>query len=237
MRVTRVTSPTRDMEAVMTTSRGVGRMVLALSIAGWVSGCTSGSGPATVSGTSQTLSGQLAQAFCTWQAACGGVAPDGGQNPDAAATSAPAATADGGAGGCLARADLAAEQQLALLATAYSEGLVTINVTVAQACADAYQTRACGGAGELNVDDAVSASACEGLFVGYIPVGERCDMSAECLSGTYCLSQATGKAITSVTGAGTLGVCFPYQTAGETCNSTDDCLPPLACSPTAFVCQ
>jgi len=207
-------------------------MILALSIAGWVgaSSCASNSPAAPASGTSKTLSEQLSQAFCDWQTACGG------QNSDAGSTG--GAAPDGGASAdCLARAELAAEQQLALLATAYGEGLLTINVAVSKTCTAAYQARTCGGAADLNVDEALAGTACEGIFAGNIPVGERCDMTAECVAGTYCLSQATGKAITSVTGGGTLGVCFRYQQQGETCNVDGDCLPPLTCSPATFVCQ
>jgi hypothetical protein len=186
------------------------------------------------------LSQELAQAFCAWQACCGSGATtstDGGQISDAGGAC-PTATADGGAPAeCVARAELVAEQQLALLATAYSEGLVTIDRTISKACAAAYQARTCGGAVELNVDDALSGSACAGLFTGYIPVGERCDMTAECVSGTYCLAQGTAKPITSITGAGSLGVCFPYQPAGSTCNTSQDCAPPLACNPATFVCE
>ncbi len=217
-------------------------MILALSLAGWagVSGCTSGSGGPTTSTTSQTLSQQLAAAFCAHQTCCGGAAaPDAGQNSDASiacpdTTSAPDA---GGAGSCFSRAELAAEQQLTLLATAYGEGLVTINVTATATCAAAYQTRACGGSPNLNVDEALSDPACAGLFTGYIPPGERCDMTAECVAGAYCLSQATGQAISSIMGGGTLGICFPYQQAGDTCNTTGDCAPPLTCNPTTFVCE
>jgi hypothetical protein len=227
----------------MATSGVVGRLIVTLWLAGWfgLSGCGSGSGtPQTGTGTSQTLSQQLAQAFCTWQACCaaGGAAPaDGGQTSDAGAPCAAATTDAGAPADCLARAELAAEQQLALLATAYSEGLVTIDRAVSKACANAYQARTCGGAAELNVDEALAGTACAGVFTGYIPLGERCDMTAECVAGAYCLAQGTGKPIMSVAGAGTLGVCFPYQAAGSTCNTTADCAPPLTCSPTTFVCQ
>ena len=218
------------------------RPILMLTIAGGVAvtGCTSNT-TTTTSGTSQSLSQQLAEAFCGWQACCGaggGSAADGGQTSDAGAAAAcGASTGDAGlADQCVARVTLAGDQQLALVATAYSEGLVTIDTTIAQSCAAAYQVRSCAGSATLDVDEAVSSPACAGLFTGYIPVGERCDMTAECQAGNYCLSQATGQAITSVQGGGTLGVCFPYQAAGATCNSTGDCLPPLTCDPTLFVC-
>jgi hypothetical protein len=217
------------------------RLLVTIAVAGLIgaAGCTSSPSTPTTSTTSKTLSQQLAEAFCGWQACCGpgaGTPSDGGQTSDAGAGCV-AGTIDGGASGeCVARAQLAAEQQLALLATAYSEGLVTINLTISQACASAYQARSCDRDDILNVDEALTGPACAGLFTGYIPAGERCDMTAECQAGLYCLSQATGQAITSVQGGGTLGVCFPYQPAGATCNSTADCLPPLTCDPTTFVC-
>ena len=48
---------------------------------------------------------------------------------------------------------------------------------------------------------------------------------------SYCLAQETGQRITSLSGGGTLGVCFPYQQAGQACNTTADCAPPLTCAP------
>jgi hypothetical protein len=222
------------------------RLIVTLAVAGClggavgVTGCTSNSTTPASGGTSQTVAEQLAHAFCAWQACCGGAATaDGGQISDAGATCVAGGdgSSDAGeAGGCFARAELAAEQQLSLLATAYGEGLVTINVAVTKACASAYQARTCGGTLDLNVDEALADTACAGLFTGNIPVGYRCDMTAECVSSAYCLSQSSGRPITSIMGGGTLGVCFPYQTAGQTCNSTADCLPPLTCAPTTFTC-
>ncbi|HSS40296.1 MAG TPA: hypothetical protein VLT58_16125, partial [Polyangia bacterium] len=133
------------------------------------------------------------------------------------------------------RAQLAADQQLALLGTAYAEGLVSINTTLVAACVAAYQTRACDAV--LDVDQALSDPACAGVLIGNIPVGERCDTTVECLSGSYCLAQETGLRVTSLAGSGSLGICFKYQQAGDPCNTTADCAPPLSCAPTTRVCQ
>jgi hypothetical protein len=220
---------------------GFVRGALVLSAAGWllVTGCTSsstGNQPITGSGP---LSTQLAQAYCARQAICctaGATATDGGATPDAAGTvPCPATEGDAGTAQCVAHAELAAEQQLALIGTAYAEGLVAINAAVVKACVAAYQARACDAV--LNVEQALSDTACAGVFIGYIPVGERCDTTVECAAGSYCLSQSTGQSIASISGGGTLGVCFAYQKADAGCNSTADCLPPLTCGATTGVCQ
>ncbi|HSS38760.1 MAG TPA: hypothetical protein VLT58_08320, partial [Polyangia bacterium] len=117
-----------------------GRRALVLSAAGWVlvTGCTSStSGNQQVAG-SGPLSQKLAMAYCARQAACCTSAPaatDGGATPDGGATvPCPAAGVDAGAADCLTRAQLAADQQLALLGTAYAERLVSINTTLVAAC-------------------------------------------------------------------------------------------------------
>ncbi|HXU65666.1 MAG TPA: hypothetical protein VN962_28390 [Polyangia bacterium] len=232
----------------MTGSRLV-QALMALSMVGWVgvTGCTSGSSSTgTVAGSGETLAHQLARAYCTRPCCAGGAAaPDGDAGTvDAGGaalcpTGAPAVGPDGGVdGACVARAELAAEQQLALLSAAYSEGLISVNALVAQSCVAAYQDTACpAGGAPLDIDQALTGTPCTGLFTGYIPPGERCDMTAECVSGTYCLAQGTGQPITSLTGTGTLGVCFAYQLAGAPCNTTTDCLPPLTCSATTLLCQ
>jgi hypothetical protein len=201
-------------------------------------GCTSGtSGPSVTTGTTDALASQLATAFCTAQAACCGPT-DGG----AATGSCGGGTsgADGGPSTCLARATLSADQQLALVATAFSEGLLTIDPTTASTCVTAYQATSCttlAGQTEPDIQAALDSPACVGLFTGYIPVGERCDMTAECTLHSYCQAQGTGQNVTSIDGSGTLGVCFPFQQAGDACNTSDDCDLTLACSPTTLVCR
>jgi len=214
---------------------------LVLSAVGWVlvTGCTSSTPPAQTSNGSGPLSTKLAQAYCARQAACCTSAPaagDAGAVPDGgAAIPCPAVgTNDAGAEECLGRAQLAADQQLALIRTAYAEGLIGIDPNLIADCAAAYQTRACNAV--LDVDDALADPACARLFAGYIPTGYRCDTTIECARGNYCLAQETGKRVTSVAGGGTLGVCFPYQDAGLPCNTTADCAPSLTCGPTG-VCQ
>ncbi len=220
--------------------------LIGFAMVGWAggTGCTSGSSSAgTTTGSGQTLARQLAEAHCA-RHCCGagsdgGAADAGASDGGSACPADPAALADGGAGsGCIARAELAANEQLAVLSTAYAEGLIAVNAQVAQACVAEYQASACGAAAAtLDVDQALSGPACAGLFTGYIPAGERCDTTAECVSGAFCLAQGTGQAITSVAGGAALGVCFAYQTAGEACNTTADCLPPLTCSPATLLCQ
>jgi len=220
----------------------MGRGTLSALLLTGLLGCTSnttGSSSSTI--TPQTLAGSLAGAFCTAQDACCGVAVSGDGGTSTIPCASDAGTgADGGPSTCLARATLAAEQQLSLVSTAFSEGLLTIDPTVANACTDAYKATACTTLGTLDGPDVEAALAdptCANLFVGYIPLGERCDMTAECISSGFCLSQGTGQKVTSITGSGTLGTCFPYQQIDQPCNTTDDCMPPFTCSAISRVCN
>lgn len=205
-------------------------------------GCGAGtSGGATYADTPGGLASGLASAFCAAQAICCG--SDGGTVNDGAAPGASLCSSDGGAGDdpstCLPRATLSASQQLALVGAAFNEGLLNIDSTTATVCIQAYQNVGCtelASQAEPAVQAALGNPACATLFTGNTPVGERCDMTAECVPGSYCLSPAGGQ-LTSIEGNGTLGICFAYQPMGGACNTTDDCLPPLACDPATQVCQ
>jgi hypothetical protein len=190
--------------------------------------------------TPATLADAFAQAFCTAQATCSGTTvttPDGG----AVTGTTDAGTTTGGAkSSCLDRARLGANQQLALVSTAFGEGLLTINSVASSDCLTVYKQLGCTVLANQSVPDiqaALDQPACAGIFTGYIPVGERCDMSAECISGSFCLSQGTGQPATAIAGSGTLGVCYAYQAAGDACNDDNDCLPPLLCNPSTLLCQ
>ena len=225
---------------------------LTLLLAG-LFGCTSGSGSTTpIPGSTTALASQLAQAFCTAQAACCGapaVTTDGsvsqvdggaGTTSGCGVNANPSAPDGGGPSTCLQRATLSANQQLALVTTAFSEGLLTIDPTVAMQCSTAYASTSCAalaGQTEPDVQAALDNPICATLFTGYIPVNERCDMSAECVSGSYCLSQGTGQNATAIAGSGTLGVCFLYQGMNGACDTTQDCLPPYTCNATTLTCE
>jgi hypothetical protein len=203
-------------------------------------GCsTASSGTTTpVAGSPDALASQLAMAFCAATSGCGGVSPDASvRDGSVTATAVP----DGGMmSTCVERATLATSQQLALVTTAFGEGLLTIDPTVATTCVDAYASSSCAalaGQTEPDVQAALDNPVCAKLFIGYIPAGERCDMTAECVSGSYCLSQGNGQNVTSIAGAGTLGVCFPFQGMAGACNMTDDCLPPLTCNAATLTCE
>jgi hypothetical protein len=211
----------------------MGRGAFAGLLLGGLIGCAaSGSGTTTpIPGTVDALASGLASAFCTVTGGCGA-------NPDASvpATSGP----DGGTSSCLERSTLSADRQLALVATAFSEGLLTIDPTTTTTCVNAYARTSCAalaGQSEPDVQAALDNAACVTLFIGYIPVGERCDMTAECVAGSYCLSQGTGLKATSIAGSGTLGVCFAYQGMDGACDTTQDCLPPLTCNATTLTCE
>ena len=165
-----------------------------------------------------TLVANLAAAFC----AC---PPNGG-------TSATAST-------CSARASVAIREQLALVATAVDEGLISIDATAEMACINGYATSPECATPPATPNVQTALAGCSGLFTGYVPAGERCDMSAECVAQSFCLSQGTGaQNVTSLSGSGTLGVCFAYQELGDPCNVSADCDPgpPLTCAPTTLTC-
>jgi hypothetical protein len=223
---------------------------LTLFLAGLV-GCTSGAASTTtVPGTTTSLASQLAMAFCAAQSACCGSptgTPDGSLNQDGGAgttsgcgVNANPSGPDGGPSTCLERATLSPTQQLALVSAAFGEGLLTIDPTTATTCVNAYATTSCAvlaGQTEPDVQAALDNPVCATLFIGYIPVGERCDMTAECTANSYCLSQGTGQNVTSIAGSGTLGICFLFVTMDGACNTTDDCLPPLTCNATTLTCE
>jgi hypothetical protein len=201
------------------------------------SGATGGT--TTTTGTPTDLASSLAAGFCEVEATCAGTT---GPTTDAAvtgATDAATTPTTGAASTCLARATLAADQQLALVNTSFGEGLLTINATIESTCTASYKTTlTCATLGSVpDVQAALDQPACDGLFIGYIPVGERCDMSAECVSDSFCLSQGTGQPATAIAGSGTLGVCFGYVQMSGACNTTQDCEPPLTCNPTTLVCE
>jgi hypothetical protein len=216
-------------------------------------GCDSASGTPTPTITSlDGFTTGLAQAFCARQACCGnntqvldaaGTDDGGVTTEDAGSTTGGSCSADGGttpdtSSSCAARAAVAIAQQLALVSTAVTEGLLAINPSSASSCVASYQGRPCAGAQTTAPDVQDAVSACGGLFTGFIPVGERCDMTPECVSGSYCLSQGTGQNLSSIAGSGSLGVCFPYQGQGQACNSSSDCNPiGLACDPATFTCE
>lgn len=218
---------------------GSGSAYLAALLVAGLLGCTSGAQSTTVvPGTTVALATQLATAFCAAQLKGGcGVSSDASA-PDGSFTD--TSVPDGGASTCLERAKLSANQQLALVSTAFSEGLLTISPAIATTCVAAYAGSNCAtraGQSAPDVQAALDDPACANLFTGYIPVGERCDMTAECVAGSYCLSQGTGQNASAIAGSGTLGVCFGFQGMGGACDTTQDCLPPLTCNATTLVCE
>ena len=219
-----------------------------LALVGLSLGCDTGIGTSTptVSTTAGLVTG-LAQAFCARQVCCGGSAtPDDASAPAGSSDGGNVCVADGGAptgtdGGasCLARAQVAISEQLALVTTAESEGLLVVNSSAATTCIAAYQNLPCSGGSSTIPDVQITVSGCGGLFTGEIPVGERCDMTLECAAASFCLAQVTGQNLTSIAGSSSLGVCYPYEEMGQACNTSADCDPAysLTCNPVTFLCE
>jgi hypothetical protein len=195
----------------------VAAVYLSVCLFALAAGCDaedSSSGATTVS--VGTLVADLANAFC----AC---PPNGGTSAT-----------------CSAQASVAIRKQLALVATAVDEGLISIDATAETACIKGYATSPECATPPATPNVQTALAGCSGLLTGYVPAGERCDMSAECVAQSFCLSQgASPQNVTSLSGSGTLGVCFAYQEQGAPCNATADCDPgtPLTCDPTTLTCQ
>lgn len=211
-------------------------------------GCESGSSaPVSAMTTTGVLATQLAQAFCARQACCGlsdaAVPADSGSvdaGSSCSGATAPDASAGHGASSCEARASVAITEQLALVATAEAEGLLALDPTVASTCSAAYQGGPCAGSEGAIPNVQVELGSCGGLFIGYIPVGERCDMTPECVAHSFCLAQGTGQNVTSLGGSASLGVCFPFEQTGQACNSSNDCDPSgdgLVCDASTLTCE
>lgn len=220
-----------------------------LVLCGFLLGCESGSStPVSTITDTGSLATRLAQAFCARQACCGlagdaampadaGSVVDGG--PSCSGATASDASAGGGGSTCEARALVAITEQLALVSTAAAEGLLALNPSAADACLAAYLAGPCGGSEGAIPNVQSDVGNCGGLFTGYIPVTERCDMTAECVAHSFCLAQGTGQNVTSLGGSASLGVCFPYEQTGQACNSSGDCDPSagLACDTSTLTCE
>jgi hypothetical protein len=183
-------------------------------------GCSSGGAPATSSPVASVddLGAAITAAFCAWQFRCCTAVEITALEANAYRTEAACA----GSGVAVAVRD-----QLALAGDAVANGLLTLDPAAASACVDAYRRRPCLGpqSGPPAAEPDVSAvvAGCPGLFVGQIPVGLRCDMTAECVSGSRCVaSTALGGAAASPP---SFGVCEPYRALGESCNDSSDCDP------------
>jgi hypothetical protein len=215
---------------------------------GLLLGCESGSGtPVSTITDTGSLATQLAQAFCARQACCGlpsdAAVPADAGSADAGSScsgaAAPDASAGNGGSSCEARALVAITEQLALVATAAAEGLLVLDSTVANTCIAAYQGGPCDGSERAIPNVQIDLGSCDGLFIGYIPVGERCDMTPECVAHSFCLAQGTGQNVTSLGGSASLGVCFPFEQTGQACNSSNDCDPSagLSCDTGTLTCE
>jgi hypothetical protein len=235
-----------------------------LALLGLLVGCDSGNGTtSTTTTTTGALVVGLAQAFCSRQVCCGssGATPaptpaDAGTGPTDAAVSdagisgsvdaapnvcsadAGAAPAADGGSSCEDRATVAFSQQLALVATAVSEGLMVINASAAASCFATYQDVRCADLQSTFPDAQAALANCGGVFTGAISFGERCDMTAECIPRYFCLSQGTGQNVSSLSGSGSLGTCYPYEQLNQACNTSSDCDPStgLFCDPVKLIC-
>jgi hypothetical protein len=221
------------------------RRAAALLLVAAAAGCSSaGTSPQGAYSTTEAFANQITAAFCSWQFRCCSAIEIVGLGNGRYTTEATCASS----GVALSVAD-----QLALTGNAIQYGLLAIDPAVASTCLDAYKTRPCnptsnrfGGQVEVPIAPDVSAivAACPGLVVGLVPVGERCDMTGECVAGARCVVSSATNTKTNAAAPGILtpltplGVCEPYRREGESCNASADCDPTasLYCDPAAGVC-
>jgi hypothetical protein len=188
---------------------------------------SSGSGPSSTGAINSVadLGAAITSAFCSRQLRCCTAIEITALEGNAYRTEA-ACTESG--------VSLAVRDQLALAGDAVANGLIALDATVASACLDAYRQQPCPSpAGVLQPapqpDVGAIVTACPGLFLGKIPIGLRCDMTAECTSGAHCVTStalggtSSGGGPTPTTPA--FGVCEPYGASGDPCNDTGDCDP------------
>jgi hypothetical protein len=200
-----------------------------------------------------TLAADITSAFCSWQFRCCSMAEirtaqKGRYSTPSECEQSPVA--------------LAVKDELLLLRSAIGEGVMTFDAAKAKACVDAYRNRPCNlplPLGETFIPIPVELTprvenilaTCPGAFVGLVPDGSRCDMTAHCTPGSRCVGHVSGTGgmpgyyppqLTSLPTAFTpvngLGVCSRAQRDGEPCADTTQCdrSANLVCREPEFVC-
>jgi hypothetical protein len=212
------------------------RFKLTLLLAGLVAALTCDDAP-----PGPDLAEELSRAFCAHQLNCCSpfelAAVTGGRY---------ATEAD-----CVAYATVSMRQQLGTIDGAIDLGRISVEPARADACVKAYRERSCNSStvspesiGPLpNVAEILAF--CPDLLVGHVPMNKACNVAEECVQGSRCVGNIPGNngGFAGMVGSPTmpttgLGLCVPYQKAGEHCNSSADCdqAAHLACQPPQFVC-
>ena len=152
---------------------------------------------------------------------------------------------------CVGYATVSTRQQLGTIDGAIDLGRISVDPARAEACVKAFSERSCNvsnvspeNIGPLpNVAEILAF--CPDLLVGHVPMNKACYVSQECVRGSRCVGNVPGNngGFAGMVGSPTmptsgLGLCVPYQKAGEHCNTSADCDrgARLACQPPQFVC-
>ena len=115
---------------------------------------------------------------------------------------------------------------------AVKEGRIVVDSAQASACIAQQQALMCNSATGMTTPPQMPGTVdpCTQVFKGNTAVGNACQFANECVKGAHCIS----------TGAGTEGVCVPYQEEKQICNTSTDCDPSvfnLYCAKQDFTCH
>jgi hypothetical protein len=188
-------------------------------------GCGGSSGPSRARAIDD-LSASITAAFCSWQFRC-----CSGLEIAVVEHGRYATEQD------CAQSSLAARDQLAVFSPSILEGTVTLDQAAASACVAQLRDRPCnvapasGAGAAVDRDPPVGAflAACTGLFVGSLPAGLQCTLTAECAPGLRCVSPGAtiggGGDGGAPVPAASLGACEPYHRLGDDCSTSADCDP------------
>jgi hypothetical protein len=212
------------------------RFKLTLLLAGLVAALTCDDAPPGLD-----LAEQLSRAFCAHQLNCCSPFELAGVTGGRYATEPD----------CVAYATVSMRQQLGTIDGAIDLGRISVDPARAEACVKAFRERACNASmivfeniGPLpNVAEILAF--CPDLLVGHVPMNKACNVTQECARGSRCVGNvppnnggfagSMGAPTTPTTG---LGLCVPFQKAGEHCNTSADCdqAARFACQSPQFVC-
>jgi hypothetical protein len=130
-------------------------------------------------------------------------------------------------------------RELSMQTTLYAErlavrqGRIKVDNDNANACLAAAMAKQCApkaGSPAPTPTAPGTVDPCTLVFKGNTAVGDPCEFANECIKGAHCVS----------TGAGTHGVCVPYQEEKDICNTSADCDPSvfnLYCAKQDFQCH
>jgi hypothetical protein len=117
---------------------------------------------------------------------------------------------------CVPYRELSLETELYTKRLAVKQGRLKLDKKKADACIAQMSAQTCRPKpGEPAPMPTMALDACVDVFVGATKAGQRCELVDECEKGAHCV----------LTNGSVSGVCVPYQSESEICNSGKDCDP------------